>query len=279
MASFLIDRGVVGLKDAWSLIPCELSQRQSIFDRTRESGITLERLTPAKACAWIAGAARWAQENGMRLPKDWQKVAAIVGPIGDWQNADVSAFVKEFAGHPLDLQQRLIGEPFETYIRRDDISFVFSDSAAFKDQDSGDYFDPLKDDEDAFEDALMDDELEEALPDEMIEPLMGRLAPVATELAEQTTKWLESGGVVPAADLTSAWTSMLFAKLVSSAALPTEEHSEDEQSDFAAELLDDMAKRGDSAGFAERRRAIRQCLEHLTTNPNMMREAVLKIGF
>jgi hypothetical protein len=131
LACFLIDRGVVGLKDAWVKMNVDRSDLTDMIDFTRKRGIKMRAAKLEDARQSIAGAIRWAHENGMRLPKDWPRIVSVFGGVGDWASADLSQFALEFTGHPDDLRQRLIAEPFETFIQRPDIDFVFSDAAPY----------------------------------------------------------------------------------------------------------------------------------------------------
>jgi hypothetical protein len=189
IACFLVDRGVVGLKDAWSRINIDRLEFAEMLEKCSDRGITMRPATLDEVRRMVAGGIRWAHENGMRLPKDWVKPASLLGGINNWMTADVSGFVKEFAGHREDLRQRLIGEPFESYIQRDDIAFVFSDLAPYMNQETGDYVNA-----DAFEDeALAEEEFEGILAgisDAEIDRLMAALLLPAAELAAQTILWL-----------------------------------------------------------------------------------------
>jgi len=129
VAAFLVDRGVVGLKDAWTAMNITRQQFEEVLEGSRGEGITMSRAKMEDVRKMVAGGFRWAYENGMRLPKDLDKTAALIGGVGDWRAADISRFAREFVGHPADLRQRLIGEAFESYIMRSDIAFTFSDLA------------------------------------------------------------------------------------------------------------------------------------------------------
>jgi hypothetical protein len=164
VACFLIDAASSALKDAWVSMGVDHAYFEDILDRASDNGIRMRRITPDEARRWIAGGLRWAHDNGMRLPKDWQRPASLIGGVGDWHSADVSAFIKEFAGHPEDLRQRLVSEPLETYIQRPDINFIFNESAPYMDQATGRYSDWEDEPE-------LDDELESIaseLPEEEI---------------------------------------------------------------------------------------------------------------
>jgi len=161
VAVFLIDRGVVGLKDAYARTNIAREEFDNMLDGAERRGIPMSRVTIEDVRRVVAGGIRWANENGMRLPKDWAKPASMIGGVGDWASADVSEFVSEFAGHPEDLRLRLIGEPFESYIRRPDIRFIFSDAAPVMDPRTGKYLEPKSwefvEDEDA--DVALDTEV------------------------------------------------------------------------------------------------------------------------
>ena len=162
VACFLVDEGVVGLKDSWVRLGVDRKEFQRMLDAGQGSGIRMRRVAIEEALRWIAGGARWAHDNGMRLPKDWLRHASMLGAIGDWKNADVSEFAMEFAGHPEDLRQRLIGESIGSFLARDDIRFVLNSAAPYKDQRTGEYASDL--DDDALDDEEAEDDLE--LPDE-----------------------------------------------------------------------------------------------------------------
>jgi hypothetical protein len=158
VACFLVDRGVVGLKDAWIQLNVDYSRFEEMLEISASRGIVTRQVPLDQVRNLVAGGVRWATENGMRLPKDWMRAAAFIGGIGDYKSADVSQFVKEFAGHPEDLRQRLIGETLETYLRRTDIRFIFSDAAPYMDPKTGEYVDLDQIGTDEFDDDEFDDD-------------------------------------------------------------------------------------------------------------------------
>ena len=141
LSCFLVDRGVVGLKDAWTTMNTDRAELADALDSSADRGIRMRRAEVSEALRCVCGGARWAHDNGMRLPKDWVRAPLLLGDVSDWRSADVSGFVMEFAGHPEDLRQRLIGEPFDTYLQRDDIQFIFADDAPYMEQSTGRYVD------------------------------------------------------------------------------------------------------------------------------------------
>lgn len=284
VACFLIDRGVVGLKDAWVRVGVDRNKFDGILETSQDEGIPMRPSTSDEVQRWVGAAVRWAHDNGMRLPRDWVKAAAFVGGVGDWKSADVSRFVKEFAGHPEDLRQRLIGEPFDTYIQRTDIQLVFSDEAPYMDQKTGRYaqeLNPFDDDDEDSDDADdIDDEIESALdaiPEEQIDAFLARFVPAAIALTANTQQWLRARGVEPSPALPSAWQTVMMARTLSVGAMP--DASEEEIADCGFDLMKDLGGRYESASeAAEHHRALGQVLEHLQTDTMMMRKAIEPYG-
>lgn len=273
VAAFLIDRGVVGLKDAWIQLNIDRLEFEDKLRLAGESG-PMRRTSAEEARRWVAGGMRWAHDNGMRLPRDWAKPASLIGGVGDWASADVSAFVKEFAGHPEDLRQRLIAERFETYIQREDIAFEFNEAAPFMDQRTGEY-----QNNEPWEGALMDEELErfaDELPAEELDLLADKFTAAAMALASKTADWIPATES-PSPELFEAWRSILMASMISRASMP--DAGENEVADFGFELLQDMSDRIEPSSAQEHHRAVGQALRFLQTDPNMMQKAVLEHGF
>lgn len=275
IACFLIDRGVVGLKDAWTRMDISPEEFGDMLTRGQQNGITLHRGSAEEARKWIAGGVRWAHDNGMRLPKDWAKAASLIDGVGDWHNADVSQFVKEFAGHPEDLRQRLIGEPLETYLQRKDIKFIFSDAAPYKDQGTGSYSDwDLLDEADEEEDEELDDDaLASLIPDEQIDELLAKVAPLAENITEKTKARLLERGQEPSPELFSAWQNLLICRLMAGAAF--QGGPQEEIDDFAYQLLQGLSERVEESRAAEFDRAIEQVSEHLEADPQLMQREYL----
>jgi hypothetical protein len=207
----------------------------------------------------------------MRLPKHFSDAVSFIGGVGDIAVADLSPFAKEFVGHPDDLRQRLIGEPFETYIRRKDIDFIFSDDAPCMNQRTGQYDDAEFNEEDL--------EMLEAMaemPKEEINELADRLHPLADALAKETSAWLAQQGETPSDQLYQAWQSVILASLLSKAAAP--DATPEELEEHGLSLLDDIACRLDSIDPGEHRLAIRQAMQHMEEDPSLMPKAAMKHG-
>jgi hypothetical protein len=274
IACFLVDRGVVGLKDAWARVHIEKAEFNDMLEECRDRGIPMRHATLDEVRRMVAGGIRWAHDNGMRLPKDWVKPAALLGGINDWMTADVSAFVKEFAGHPDDLRQRLISEPFESYIERDDIDFDFSELAPYMNQETGDYVHP-----DGSEDDDLDEEEFEGILTGISDAEMVRLTAAltlpATALADETVLWLTTRhGEEPSPELIPAWQSFLLVTLLTEIVMPSA--SADERADFEHDALQEMVERFDEARSSEYEDAIEQLLEHLDAEPTVLQKAMMK---
>jgi hypothetical protein len=277
IACFLVDRGVVGLKDAWARMHIERQEFDDMLEACSDRGIPMSRATVEDVRRVVAGGIRWAHQNGMRLPHDWAKPASLVGGVGDWASADISGFVSEFAGHPEDLRQRLVGESFDSYIRRPDVSIIFSDAAPFLDQATGEYFQPedmeYDDDDDGDNNDENDlDSLAEDFPKAEMKALGERLTPVAVALASETANWLSARNETPSPELAEAWGIILIAQVVSESGLPEPLHA------TAAQLADKMqeirSRNAPPDRVAEHDRAVEQALSHLRSNSPGIKEAI-----
>ena len=277
VACFLVDQGVVGLKDSWVRLDMDRPQLQEMLNVAEGRGITMRRIEVEEARRWIAGGARWAYDNGMRLPRDWLKHTSVIGGVLGWQNADVSAFTMNFAGHPEDLRQRLIRETLESYLKRDDIQFTFSMDAPYKDQRTGEYAPELN--SDAFDDDESDDESDEQFesPDdgasfEVFKKLTHRLDIVAATLVSETQKWLATRNEMASPELAEAWKSVITSTLLAKSTLP--DANEQEVSELSGKLLFEAIRLIEPARLVERKRATDQALEHLETNSLIIQNAI-----
>ena len=266
---FLIDQGVTGLKDVYALYNVPRSELDTIIDRAKQENLPMRRGSTAEARPLILGAARWAHDNGMRLPKGWERFTAIVGGADGWETADVSAFYMEFAGHPEDLRQRLIGQRFEDYVQRKDVAFEFSTEASYKNQESGGYVDPIRDVIDDFEDGGFGEDGfdEESEIPSRFDEVITRLSPAAEALADQTCKWLESKKEYPSPKLPEAWSSLM----VMSMAISVKETGT--LGNVPLEMLREIATASRSKQTLEMALALDQALAHYEAEPLLMKEA------
>lgn len=295
--AFLIDQGVVGLKDTWVRMNADLVDFQDMIDDCRNQGIHMRQTDAAEARRWVAGSARWANDHGMRLPKDWIRHAALLGDVGDWHNADVRPFLKEFAGHPEDLRQRLIGESYDSFLKRKDIEFILTDLAPYTDLQTDKYHggifegqdDDDDDEEEDFDDDTDDDgwgefELDEdeletimnELPEQAFKKLAERIAPAVSSLAGRTTDWLAERFEMASPELSEAWESIMIASMISNVAMPVAK--KEKNADFGLELLNNLSDRIEPPRQKEYQRAIQQVTSHLKTDPLMMKKVLLEHG-
>ena len=267
IACFLIDRGVVGLKDAWTKLGIDRTDLEDILAKSQSHNISLRKCTPEEARNLIAGGVRWAHDNGMRLPRDWMKAAAFIGGVGDWSLADTSRFEKEFAGHPEDLRRRLIGCPLDEYLRRSDIKFIFSDAAPYMDQQTGEYAsdDQLYDDDDD------DESLADDLPLEELAAFLEKFSELEATLIAETELWLKAQGDMPSPELPEAWRSMLAAGMLSKSL------SADTAEDVGERIMDEIAARIDPSRIVEYERAVKQVSKHLENDRQLLQKAVKSI--
>ncbi len=295
-ACFLIDRGVVGLKDAFMRFGIERSEFKKTLDNAAARGVEMRLVSLPDFKQRIASAARWAHENGMRLPKQWVKCASLVGGVGDWMSADVSGFVKEFVGHPEDLRRRLVREPFDSYVQRPEITFFFSANAPYLDQETGEYEDDDLDDdeedndeEDDLDDDLDDDDLDldeldddelnrrvDDIFDAKLDAIMACFAPTEAGLVEETNQWLAARGETASPELNQAWRSMLVASVLAGSAMP--EAPDDEVVLYAHTMLEDLATRIPEANRTEYDLAIQQAFARIEHDPAIIPKAITKYG-
>ncbi|HEY1923528.1 MAG TPA: hypothetical protein VGG44_12320 [Tepidisphaeraceae bacterium] len=265
VACFLVDRGVVGLKDAWFRMRLIHEELEGMIEASEDRGIRMRRVNVETVRRWIAGGIRWADQNGMCLPKDWIKTASLIGGVGDWRSANLSGFVKEFAGHPDDLRQRLLAEPFEKYIQRDDIDFEFNDEAPYMDQETGEYLQadgPVELDEEEIE-SIFDN-----LPEDMVQKLTDVFTPGAIALTKETASWLGARGDEPSPGLNEAWRHVLLANLMARTVMPNAPR--DEIDDLSFDMLEELSGEIEDPRYPEYDRGITQVLAHLESDPKLM---------
>lgn len=277
VACFLVDRGIAGLKDAWTRMHSSRAELRGLLELCDAQGLRMRRGTIDEARKWVTGAARWAHDNGMRLPKDWADAASLLGGAGDWKSADLSGFVKEFAGHPEDLRQRLVGQSFEAFVERDDIEFIFSEDAVYLDQCTGQYqqtHDPA-----ASETSDGGADLESVaanVPVEELDAMIDRLSPASNALAAETAGWLATRGDTPSPELVEAWGAIVLASMLSRSAMP--DGSDEDVAAFGYELLEGLAARIETSRLEEYDQAVTQALAHLEIDAILMQKALLKHG-
>jgi hypothetical protein len=129
MGAFLVDLWCAGLKDAWGRL--EFS-RQDFRDLVEKSsrGMDLDFVEADldEVRALIAASIRFARRNGFRLPPRYERWLAVVGGVGDIDDADLSDFGRKgklcWVGPEEDLRRRLIGSTVQEFLARDDVEYI-----------------------------------------------------------------------------------------------------------------------------------------------------------
>lgn len=124
-AAFLIDCGVIGLKEANGEAHASTADFNARLDEWR-SRHALVRLSLDDARKLIASGARMRFDTGFRPVPNWERWASVLGGVGDWKNADTSQFIPEFAETWTYLERHLAGNA-DLFARRKDITFVWRD--------------------------------------------------------------------------------------------------------------------------------------------------------
>lgn len=133
-ATFLVDSWCAGLKDAWGRTEIFQDEFDDAIERMSEQlGGTIAPCDLEEARYVIAGAVRFAVENGFRLAGRYDRWTAFLGsgPIR-WREAELDGFGVEgdvrrlrWVGPLEDLRTRLIGSTVEQFIDRPDVEAIF----------------------------------------------------------------------------------------------------------------------------------------------------------
>ncbi|MBI5865610.1 MAG: hypothetical protein HZB38_14100 [Planctomycetes bacterium] len=140
-AAFLIDTWCMGLKDAWGALDATYEEFVEKILQPNEDLHPLAPLTLKQAREMVAGGLRFAEQNGFRHPARYERWTALIGGVGDWREADISAFGCEGRLRCLatmqDLKRRLVGCRVEDFLARDDIDFeIVADDFTLLDDNS-----------------------------------------------------------------------------------------------------------------------------------------------
>ncbi|HMO26770.1 MAG TPA: hypothetical protein PKB10_10915, partial [Tepidisphaeraceae bacterium] len=187
MVAFLIDAGVLGLKDAWSRTGVT---RGDLLDWRKRAeaqiGTPSRRIRPTEALALIVGAVKWARQFDLRPPADWMKVASALGAVPSVDNADVSPFRPEFAGRLSELRKRLTRGTPEAFFSRTDITFILRDEV----EPMWDEEDHEEDDEEGFHAAEKMVRSLVAAFEQLDANLRPRIEPIVQWTTQQCRQWL-----------------------------------------------------------------------------------------
>src|SRR3954467_12820115 len=79
IATFMIDLWCAGLKDAWGRVDVRRDEFDEMIEKTHDQmDGTMEDVSIDEVAEVVAGSVRFARKNGFKLPKDWQKWAALL---------------------------------------------------------------------------------------------------------------------------------------------------------------------------------------------------------
>jgi hypothetical protein len=199
VACFLIDIWCAGLKDVTGRLDLMREDVEFNLKRSRES-FELARIDLESARNLIAGAIRFARNNGFRLPAHFDRWTNFLGGVGDVANADLSSFGKngklQWVGHIDDLRARLIGCTVEEFFARSDVEFIAdTDQEGFF--DAGEEEDEIDEDSEEFEELVADmidnfDRAADNLSGHILQKIIGqgRLAPA---MLRQAVRFLFAG--------------------------------------------------------------------------------------
>ncbi|MGD0463038.1 MAG: hypothetical protein ABSB74_11190 [Tepidisphaeraceae bacterium] len=131
-------------------------------DRAEER-FELVRIEPDAARHLVAGAIRFARQNGFRLPAHYERWVNLLGEIPDPATADLRSFGKDggllWVGSLEDLGKRLIGCSLDDFLDRPDVDFVAPEEGF----DEPDWEDESEDD--SGEEIELDEALDQSIED------------------------------------------------------------------------------------------------------------------
>jgi hypothetical protein len=191
LAVFLIDMWCAGLKDAWGHLDLMQEELDGHLDRAKQR-VELIRIDVDLARQLVAGAIRFARQNGFRLPAHFDRWTNLLGGKIEADTADLSRFGKDgklmWIGPLDDLRDRLIACTPEEFLQRPDVQFT-------TEVDPGMYgFDELFGDEDDDEDE--EDELYEEESFQFLQQIARQMVRAMHEVIEPLIRQkLEEKGV------------------------------------------------------------------------------------
>lgn len=244
---FLIDVWCAGLKNVWGVLDMLHDQIDRHLDRARDR-FPLERIEPEAARNLVAGAIRFARQNGFRLPAHYDRWLNFLGDVPDPATADLRPFGKDggllWVGSMEDLQRRLIGCSVEEFLRRRGVEFISEDEI---------------NDEEA-EDGLDDDSEEEEDEDE-IDVLGERVEEITKGIYRQAINRCSEKGETPSPLMRPA---VIFVMGAMAAHALQDLADEDELAEEAIHL----AEKDVPEGLQEIKSAIEQIFRVMPEGPN-----------
>jgi hypothetical protein len=130
VAAFLVDTWAMGLKDTWGRTDIAVSEFDDMVSQHKEL-IELAPLNVGTARHLVYGGIQLAQELGFRLPRNYKRWTAILGPLAEDESPDMSLFLCEGKIRLLcsmrDLEARLVGTTPQEFLRRPDVEYTLGD--------------------------------------------------------------------------------------------------------------------------------------------------------
>lgn len=129
MAAFLVDIWCAGLKDAWGWLNATMDEfRDRVLHPPGGRPDDLKRVDLAVVRQLVAGGIRFAEQNGFRLPPRHQRWTAMLGEMGDIDEADLADFGANgklrWVGSETDLRKRLVGCSVQEFMQREDVECI-----------------------------------------------------------------------------------------------------------------------------------------------------------
>ncbi|MFB3890541.1 MAG: hypothetical protein ACE15C_00815 [Phycisphaerae bacterium] len=197
VASFLVDMWCAGLKDAWGRLDITREEYDRAADNMVDGAVEID---PDAVRRLVAGAIRFANQNGFRLPRHYERWTAMLGGVPDWRTADLSDFGYEgglfWMGTMEDLRGRLIGCSAEEFLARKDVHYTIGGPMA------GQY---ISEDGEGLEDG--DEEDDAAIEEEC----RRGLEDLRRQFCDAARRWCFANGEVPLALMADAAFYMIVA--------------------------------------------------------------------
>ncbi len=126
LIAFFVDLWCMGLKDAWGRLGMTSEEIDEAVNRSPH--LEFERIDLDTVRELVAGGIRFAQDNGFRLPHRYERWTAVLGDLGDLDQADLRRFGADGKLRlvaPLeDVRKRLIGSTVDEFIARPDVEYL-----------------------------------------------------------------------------------------------------------------------------------------------------------
>lgn len=263
--SFLIDIWCVGLKDAGGRADVgELEFREDVLAPYMEQ-LEGTRIDTEVACRLVAGAIRFARQNGFRLPPHWERWVSIFGRrLGDLNTADLSDFGVDgrirYVGDADFLRKRLIACPPEEFMARKDVELVLNEPGP------GNYTGFADEDEDEGEEDEADEDSDDELAEEeeMAELMSGLLDQMSDRVVDATRQWCFANNIVPNPRLKEGAALVLATTLPITASVDPGQDVEEVDASAAGEIAEAMLSRFPESDLDEIRAASDQIRQYFT---------------